>query len=448
MFYKFSPKLKMASIALLIVGVLLYAIGLFMYQKEVNTPDYVLNTVQENLDIFIGEYPSEEYLALNPDMFESGSELMHHWENQAHNRPWAAFFVAAFYAFAIAIGALFFLAILFASNSGWPIVISRVMEGVATFIPIGGVLVLIVIFGAWFGGNHFYHWMDPALTDPNSDKFDVIIYSKAEIWLNSGWIYRSVLYVVLYTLFMIWIKRTTKKMDENPGNRSLWEKLFRRSVIFVVVFALTSMAMAWDWIMSMDPHWYSTVFMWYGLMSYLVGTIAVIAIISIYLNKRDALPKFNDNHQHDLAKYIYAFSLVWTYMWFIQYMLQWYANVPEEVQYWQQRSAQYPYYFWMLVPNFLLVLLVFTSSSIKRVAWAVLALSFMVIAGHYWDFYGQIMPATVGGFHGFGLMEIGSLAFVSGLFIYVVFQFGICKLDLEPKGNPYFHESEIYEYPY
>ena len=184
------------------------------------------------------------------------------------------------------------------------------------------------------------------------------------------------------------------------------------------------------------------------MVSYLVSSLATMAIISIYLKRKGSLPLYNDNHQHDLAKFMFGFSLLWTYLWFAQFMLQWYANIPEEVQYFQQRIAQYGGYFWMLAVNFVAVLLIMISSSIKRVPGLVFAMGFVIILGHYWDFYNQIMPAAVGAFHNFGFLEIGALLFISGSFVFVVFEYGISKLNLEAKGHPYFHESKIYEYPF
>src|SRR5690606_19283061 len=99
--------------------------------------------------------------------------------------------------------------------------------------------------------------------------------------------------------------------------------------------SLSITGMAWDWVMSLDPHWYSTIFMFYGMVSHLVAAVALTAIISIYLKNQGSLPLFNDNHQHDLAKYMFGFSILWTYLWFCQFMLQWYADIPEEVQYFQ-----------------------------------------------------------------------------------------------------------------
>ncbi|MDD3458969.1 MAG: hypothetical protein PHO74_05785, partial [Weeksellaceae bacterium] len=421
----------------------------YMNSQHQQDPEYIINMVQNNPEVFFGDYQTAEYQALNsPHLVGEENPQWHTWEHHVSNRPWAALLTVSYFAFGIAGAALFFLCVQFAANAGWPIVVTRVMEGVASYIPVGGIMILIVIFAAAFGGNHLYHWMDKSLIDPNSEHYDIFIASKSKLWLNiPGWLMRSVLYVALWSLFLYLVKRATKRMDENKGDRKTWEKLFTVAVGFIVIYSLSITGMSWDWIMSIDPHWYSTLFMFYGMVSCLVAAVAVIAVISIYLKKQGALPLFNDNHQHDLAKYMFGFSLLWTYLWFCQFMLQWYAGVPEEVQYFQQRNAQYPGYYWMLLVNFLLVLLIMTSSSIKRVPQLVFVMGIMIVLGHYWDFYNQIMPGSVGGFHNFGLLEIGSLLFVSGLFTYIVFR-AISKLNLEPTGNPYFHESKIYEYPF
>lgn len=447
--YSFSPKLKMASFVLIILGAILYGVGFFMNSQDQADPEYIQNMVDSRPDMFFGEYQSAEYQALNQTHLKGEENPQWHtWEHHVQNRPWAAFLTAAYFAFGLAGAALFFLCVQFAANAGWPIVVTRVMEGIASFIPYGGIMILIVVFAAAFGGNHLYHWMEPSLIDPGSEHYDVYIASKSKIWLNvPGWIARSVFYVILWSAFLYLVKRATKRMDENKGDRKTWESLFTIGVVFIVVYSLSITGMSWDWVMSLDPHWYSTLFMFYGMVSHLVAAVALIAMISIYLKRQGALPLFNDNHQHDLAKYMFGFSLLWTYLWFCQFMLQWYSNIPEEVQYFQQRHAQYPGYYWMLLVNFLLVLLIMVSSGIKRVPQLVFWMGALIVIGHYWDFYNQIMPASVGAFHNFGLLEIGSLLFVAGVFTFVVFN-ALSKLNLEPKGNPYFHESKIYEYPF
>lgn len=445
--YKFSPRLKTASLVFIVLGAVLYGIGYFLNYQDYTNPHFIHEQLENNPELFYGEFQSAEFQKLNKTEhgLEHYHETLHH---QIGNRPWAAFLVPAFMSFGIAGAALFFLCVQFAANAGWSMVVTRVMESIASFIPYAGVMVLIVMVGAALHGNHLYHWMVPDLIDPDLETYDKYIATKSKLWLNTPfWIIRAFVYVILWVVFLRWIRATTKKLDDSHGDRKVFSQLYTRAVLFIVVFALTTPALAWDWIMSLDPHWYSTLFMWYVMVSYLVSAVAIMAIISIYLKRKGALPKFNDNHQHDLAKYMFGFSLLWTYLWFAQFMLQWYANIPEEVQYFQQRIVQYKGYFWMLAVNFVAVLLIMISSSIKRNSKLVFAMGFVIVLGHYWDFYNQIMPASVGAFHNFGFLEIGALLFVAGLFTYVVFN-TISKTNMEATGHPYFHESKIYEYPF
>lgn len=152
-------------------------------------------------------------------------------------------------------------------------------------------------------------------------------------WLNVPfWLVRSVIYLVGWTLFGFWLRNKSKKLDQTGSMKDYWS-LYRVSVYAIVFFALTSMASGWDWVMSLDPHWYSTLFGWYVMVSYLVGAVAFMILIAVYLKKAGYFPEFNDNHLHDLAKYLFAFSLLWGYLWLCQFELIWYANIPEESVY-------------------------------------------------------------------------------------------------------------------
>lgn len=443
--YTFSPRLKNASFIMIVVGVVLYGIGLFLHQQDVaNSHEYINGLIEAHPTQFFGDYISDSYASLNTDH----DAHMHHLENLLKNRPWAAFYVPAYLSFGIAASALFFLCIQFVANAGWSMVVSRVMEAIATFLPIGSILVGIVALASTFHLNHLYHWMDADLIDPNSPKYDIFMANKADLWLNTPfWTARIIIYLVVLSLMVFVIKNATRKLDEANGDLKLYSKLYTKSVYYLIIFAICSAAFSWDFIMSLDPHWFSSLFMWYGMVSYLVSAVSIMAIMSIYLKKKGSLPLFNDNHLHDLTKFMFGFSLLWSYLWFCQFMLQWYANIPEEVQYFQQRMNQYPLYFWMLLVNLLAPFLILISSSMKRRFQIVFIMGFVIIAGHYWDFYNQIMPAAVGPFHNFGFMEIGALVAISGLFTFVVMN-AVSKLNLEAKGHPYFHESKIYEYPF
>jgi Ni/Fe-hydrogenase subunit HybB-like protein len=204
--------------------------------------------------------------------------------------------------------------------------------------------------------------------------------------------------------------------------------------------------MSWDWIMSVDPHWFSTLFGWYVFASMFVSGITAIALITIYLKSKGYLEKVNDNHIHDLAKFMFAISVFWTYLWFSQFMLIWYSNIPEEVTYFVTRIEDYNLpFFGMLVMNFIFPLLILMNSDYKRVNWFVVMAGIVILLGHYVDVYNMIMPATVGDQWSFGVSEIGGLLFFTGLFIYVVFN-TLTKAPLEASGDPFIGESERFVY--
>jgi len=198
--------------------------------------------------------------------------------------------------------------------------------------------------------------------------------------------------------------------------------------------------------MSVDPHWYSTLFGWYIFASMFLIGITVIALITIYLKSKGYLKDVNDSHIHDLAKYMFGMSIFWTYLWFSQFMLIWYANIPEEVTYFVTRISDYRLpFFGMVAINFLFPVLLLMNSDFKRVNWFVVMTGIVILVGHYLNIYVAIMPATVGDQWGIGLPEISSVLFFGGAFIFFVFR-ALTKAPLQPKRNPYIEESKHFHY--
>ena len=463
--YTFSPKLKMTAIILMVVGLILFGIGFAL--NAGNGIDYVKEKMAENpAEFFVHEtehsadhdvahahvaedgHAADEAHA-DPAHAEGGHEDHHaeHLLHQYHNKPWSALFIAAFLFTGVAAAAMFFLAIQHAAQAGWSVIVTRIMEGMTTFLPFGAVLMLIVIIGAAMGGNHLFHWMDLDLRNFESENFDKFLKTK-EPWLNTPfWVARSVIYLAGWIFFSWMLRRKSRILDENSTTKNYWS-LYKWAIWTIIFFALSSMASGWDWVMSLDPHWYSTLFGWYVMVSYLVTAVAIMILLAIHLKRQGVLPEFNDNHLHDLTKFMFGFSLLWGYLWLCQFLLIWYANIPEESVYFQQRQIQFdPTYFKMLIPNVVLPFLILISSSIKRNYKVVMVMAFVVILGHWLDIFNQMMPATVGPWWQFGLLEFGALFFVGGLFMFVVLN-GLTKLKLQATGNPLYHESKIYEYPY
>src|SRR5690606_20965917 len=129
----------------------------------------------------------------------------------------------------------------------------------------------------------------------------------------------------------------------------LYKKNITISAFFLVFYGVTSSTSAWDWIMSIDTHWFSTLFGWYTFVGFFVTALAVLNLLVVFLRYNKYIPWINENHQHDLAKYMFAFSIFWTYLWFSQFMLIWYANIPEEVTYYMQRFDDYGLWFAIMV---------------------------------------------------------------------------------------------------
>jgi Ni/Fe-hydrogenase subunit HybB-like protein len=204
--------------------------------------------------------------------------------------------------------------------------------------------------------------------------------------------------------------------------------------------------MSWDWIMSIDPHWFSTLFGWYVFASMVVSGVTTIALITIYLKSKGFLEFVNDSHIHDLGKFMFGFSVFWTYLWFSQFMLIWYSNIPEEVTYFMTRIEDYNLpFFGMLVMNFIFPLLILINSDFKRTNYFVVMAGIVIILGHYIDIYNMIMPSAVGDQWYIGAPEIGGFLFFLGLFIFIVFK-ELTKSPLLAKGDPYIGESKRFHY--
>ena len=282
--------------------------------------------------------------------------------------------------------------------------------------------------------------------DPTSENYDAIIDGKSW-WLNtSGWMIRGFIYLFAYNIFR-WLLRKNSIALDSSNDISIYKKNFNFAVIFIVIFAIFELFMSFDWLMSLDPHWYSQLYSFYVFASMIVSGITVIAMVSIYLKRKGFLPFVNNSHLHDLAKYMFGFSIFWAYFFFDQFMLQWYANIPEETAYFMPRllGSYQPIFIGMIVINFVFPFLILMDSDSKRTPWFVIIAGLLILIGHYMDIFQLISPATVGNHWSFGIPEIASLAFFLGLFIFVVFT-ALTKAPLHAKGNPFMKESEIYHY--
>ncbi len=363
-----------------------------------------------------------------------------HLLHQLQNKPWAALYVAAFFFFMIALGVLAFYAIQRAAQAGWSPLLFRVMEGITAYLVPGGIIVFVILALSVAHMNHLFVWMDPEVV-----AHDTLLQGKAGFLNGTFFLIRAAVFLGGWILYREYSRKLSLAQDESNDD-SNFKLNFRISAAFLVFYLISESMMSWDWIMSVDPHWFSTLFGWYIFASMFVSGITVIAMVTIYLKSRGYLPDVNDSHIHDLAKFMFGISIFWTYLWFSQFMLIWYSNIPEEVTYYVTRIADFNLpFFGMVAMNFLFPLLLLMNSDFKRVNWFVIMTGIVILAGHYLDIFNAIMPATVGDQWFIGVPEIGSILFFAGLFIFFVFR-ALTKAPLQPKRNPFIEESKHFHY--
>ncbi|MBU2940079.1 quinol:cytochrome C oxidoreductase [Lacinutrix sp. C3R15] len=452
--YTFSNKLKTFSIALMILGLLGVGYGFMTSHKSFEDVETILAEEAhhggghgEETAHAVTEKAHDTHATENTHATETVSHVdehkkhVEHVQHQIANRPWAALYVAAFFFMMIALGVLAFYAVQWASQSGWSPVLFRVMEGITAYLLPGALIVLaIAVASGTIGHYNIFVWMDPEVV-----AHDKLIQGKSG-WLNTwGFAIRGLIFIAGWVLYRQFSRKFSIAQDNANDNKN-FKKTFRISAAFLVFFLYTESMMSWDWIMSVDPHWFSTLFGWYVLAGMMVCGITVIAFISLYLKSKGYLELVNDSHLHDLAKFMFGFSIFWAYLWFSQFMLIWYANIPEEVTYFVTRINDYRLpFFGMLVLNLVFPFLVLMNSDYKRIPWFVVMAGIVILIGHYIDIFNMIMPATVGDRWFIGIPELGALSLFAGLFIYVVFN-ALTKAPLLAKRNPFVKESEHFHY--
>ncbi len=439
--YKISNGIKIFSLTLILLGGIGWG---YSYMDSHKTIEQVKEMLMNESSHGSSHGDQSEHMEkTNEDHHNDLNESSHndehaeHVMHQIHNRPYAALYVAAFFFMMISLGALAFYAIQYASQSGWSPVLFRIMQAITYYLLPGALIVLAIAF---FADKHLFIWMDPDVV-----AHDKLLQAKAG-WLNkTAFLIRGLIFIGGWSLYRYFSRKFSLAQDLANDNKN-FKRNFQISAGFLVFYIYTESMMSWDWVMSVDPHWFSTLFGWYVFASMIVSGITTIALMTIYLKSKGYMKFVNDSHLHDLAKYMFGFSVFWAYLWFSQFMLIWYANIPEEVTYFVTRIEDYTIpFFTMFALNFIFPFLVLMNSDYKRIPWFIVMAGMIILVGHYMDVYNMIMPATVGDRWGFGLPEISALALFSGLFIILVF-YSLSKAPLLEKRNPFIKESENFHY--
>ncbi len=363
-----------------------------------------------------------------------------------HDRFWANIFVNGFFFFGISLGALFFLALQYATEASYMVVLKRVIEGVTQFIFVGAGILIVFFAAGSLHLHHIYHWMDPMvfiefLEDGSlNPEFDSIIAGKAA-YLNQPffWI-RTLVYLGVWCYFARLFRKRSLQEDSEGGSKIHFKNM-TYAAIFLVFFAFTSSTASWDWIMSIDTHWFSTLFGWYVFSGIWVSAMIFLVLITIYLRGKGFLPNVNDSHLQDVGKWMFAISFLWTYLWFSQFMLIWYSNIPEEVTYYITRIEHYRgLFFGIFFVNFLFPMIILMSRDAKRSIGYLIVVGCIIFIGHWLDVFMMITPGSLGHLE-FGFMEIGMFLGFLGLFLYTVFN-SFTKAPLTVEKHPFLEESK------
>lgn len=357
-------------------------------------------------------------------------------------RIWANLLANTIFFLYISIFGALFMAIQFAAEAGWSAGLKRVPEAMSQFIPVGGIFLLIILACCALNLNHLYHWMDNSLFDPASDNYDKIIAGKKAFLNKPFFFFRTFVYLGTYIAFTRVFRKRSMEEDLHYAGAPLLKKNMNMSGWFLVCFAVFSSTAAWDWVLSIDTHWFSTLFGWYNFATLFVSGFAAVTLFTIHLKRNGYFQHINENHLHDLGKFMFAFSIFWTYLWFAQFMLIWYANIPEEVTYFMDRWENYKFlFFFNLCVNFIIPLIVLMSRDAKRNLGTLAFVASAIFIGHWIDIFLMIMPGTVKERWGFGPLEILMFLGFLGIFIFVVLT-ALTKAALVAKNHPFLVESE------
>lgn len=347
------------------------------------------------------------------------------------SRAWPALLLNAFYFLTLALGAMVFLSIHHVSNAGWSAALRRVPEAMMAYVPIGAVAMLLVFFGR----RDVYSWSHglPATTAAMRMK---------AAFLNSPFFFgRMAVVLAIWCGFAYLLWRESSRQDQD-GLLEHTHRSKKYSAIFLAVFALTFSLASFDWLMSIEAEFYSTIFAFYCFSGLFVSGIAAVAVLVILLRRRGLLSQINEDHLHNLGKLIFGFSTFWAYLWVSQYLLIYYANLPEETVFYLRQTSTpgWKALFQInLLVNWLFPFALLISRKAKRKEGLLLAACVVILFGHWLDLYLLIFP-SLGLSWTIGIVDVALVAGVGALFLVTTAE-ALGRVPLVPAHDPYMAES-------
>ena len=405
--FEIPARLKRTSMLLILIGIITLLAGVFTLANNHN--------------------PNHELMEASKTRF---------WIVLLHN---SVFFLL------ICVASVFIQAAASLAQGGWIVAYKRVPEAIGANVWVFGLIAMIVLFAIAFvfnidGHNPIYHWVHP--------KGDAILEGKSSFLNPTMFAGFTIVTIALWSFFGRKFRSLSLRQESAPKNSTaIYWKTVIWSAMFLLTYALTQMSTTpWVWIMSIDAHWYSTMFSWYTFASAFVSGMSLILLWVVYLKNQGNLEFVTKEHMHDLGKFMFAFSIFWTYVWFCQYMLIWYGNIPEETTYFKIRQ-QGPYaiiWYSVFIINFIMPILILMSRPSKRNYFTVSFMAMVIIFGHWLDFYIMTMPGPLGVHWHLNWYELGIFAGFVGILIYVVAT-TLSKTSLVPNNHPLLKEALLHQ---
>jgi hypothetical protein len=447
--YVFKPEAKRQIFILLGVGIALFILGLVLAMSggghEAGEGHHGSVTVAKELVASLDQHGEHAASPAEGQKVAEGPE--HHGSPLWLKRLYTTLWMNNIYFIGLGLIGLFFVAIQYAAQAGWSAGILRIPVAMGSWILVAGILTIVL----WFiTKGDIFHWTHQGLYVENGPEFDKFINKKEPFFFwpftaekfPAFFIFRMFLFFGVWYMFFIWIRKEMLAEDLD-GNVKHWYKNQVNSTVFLIFFGISSSIAAWDWVMSIDTHWFSTMYGWYVFASWWVMGLTMITLIVVYLKSAGYLKIVNSNHIHDLGKFIFAFSIFWTYIWFGQFLLIYYANIPEETVYFIERMHTSPYswiFYANVILNFVLPLLLLMTRDAKRQISMIKVICPIVLIGHWFDFYNMVTPAVMKEDGGVGFMEIGVTLIFFAMYFLVVLG-SLAKIPLIGKNHPMLQES-------
>ncbi|MDB5011301.1 MAG: quinol:cytochrome oxidoreductase [Mucilaginibacter sp.] len=365
-----------------------------------------------------------------------------------------------YYFTCVCIAGVFFCAIQYVAQAGWSVAILRIPHAFIKVLPYAAAILIAIIVAGLFLTHtgvseegkevvvpYLYKtWAAKGLTNTGSENYDAIIAGKSGYLNVPFFLARMIIFLGSYSL-LGWLLVKYSNNEDSLGGMFNYDKSFKVACLFLVIFGFTIPLFAFDAIMSLEAHWFSTMFGWYNFAALWVSGLSVITLVTIYLRDKGYLSWITEDHLHNMGQLIFGFSVFWTYLWFAQFLLTYYANIPEETEYFYKRwEPQFKIWFWLnIVINFATPLLVLMSRDSKRMIPILKTACIILILGHWLDYFIMIMPGTVGPQSSWateiGWIEAGVFIGFAGLFTFMIFTALSTFTSLIPKKHPLLEES-------